>query len=75
MSGWDVKMLILYWANLARTHLTHWLSESAYNVELWGVYESLKMARKTGIEFVKLQVDSLTVVHSISTLGFGNASD
>ncbi|KAK2403852.1 Polynucleotidyl transferase, ribonuclease H superfamily protein [Trifolium repens] len=40
---------------------------SAFMAELWGVLEGLKYARSLGLQVIELNVDSLAVVHVITT--------
>jgi ribonuclease HI len=40
---------------------------SAFMAELWGVLEGLKYARSLGLQMIELNVDSLAVVHVITT--------
>ncbi|KAK2430827.1 Polynucleotidyl transferase, ribonuclease H superfamily protein [Trifolium repens] len=41
-------------------------SESAFNAELWGVYNGLCLAKQNGLNNIELQIDSMTVVRTLS---------
>lgn len=52
----------------------HLGTATAFIVELWGVYEGLRLAKQLGVTKLEVQLDSTSVVQSIMRIGVGSAS-
>jgi ribonuclease HI len=69
-----VKNGIAGCGGVLRDHRGNWITgfskyigiTSAFNAELWGVYNGLCLAKRNGLQNIELQIDSMIVVRTLS---------